>query len=109
MSRYIVTGAAGFIAARVVEMLLEAGHTVVGVDNLNNAYDVRLKEWRLGGYKNSLDSSLCGKISRQEDHSDAQGACQGLCRGHQSGCPGGSTHQVSAIHGSIIRRMLMAH
>ncbi len=47
MSRYIVTGAAGFIAARVVEMLLEAGHTVVGVDNLNNAYDVRLKEWRL--------------------------------------------------------------
>ena len=48
MSRYIVTGAAGFIAARVVEMLLEAGHTVVGVDNLNNAYDVRLKEWRLG-------------------------------------------------------------
>jgi len=48
MSRYIVTGAAGFIAARVVEMLTDAGHEVVGVDNLNDAYDVCIKEWRLG-------------------------------------------------------------
>lgn len=47
MSRYLVTGAAGFIAARVAEMLLEAGHSVVGVDNLNAAYDVRVKEYRL--------------------------------------------------------------
>jgi len=28
-------------------MLLEQGHTVIGVDNLNDAYDVRLKQWRL--------------------------------------------------------------
>lgn len=47
MSRYLVTGAAGFIAARIVEFLLEDGHEVVGVDDLNNAYDVRLKQWRL--------------------------------------------------------------
>ncbi len=47
MANYIVTGAAGFIAARVTEMLLEEGHCVVGVDNLNDAYDVRLKEYRL--------------------------------------------------------------
>jgi nucleoside-diphosphate-sugar epimerase len=47
MSRYLVTGAAGFIAARVAEMLLESGHQVVGVDNLNDAYDVRMKEYRL--------------------------------------------------------------
>ncbi|MCI0519087.1 MAG: NAD-dependent epimerase/dehydratase family protein [Chloroflexi bacterium] len=47
MSRILVTGAAGFIAARVVEMLLEGGHQVVGVDNLNDAYDVRMKEYRL--------------------------------------------------------------
>lgn len=47
MSKYIVTGAAGFIAAKIVEMLAEAGHEVVGIDNLNNAYDIRLKEWRL--------------------------------------------------------------
>ncbi len=47
MSHYLVTGVAGFIASRVVEMLLEAGHTVVGVDNLNDAYDQRLKDYRL--------------------------------------------------------------
>ena len=47
MSQYLVTGAAGFIAARVAEMLLDGGHTVVGVDNLNDAYDVRIKHWRL--------------------------------------------------------------
>lgn len=47
MGCYLVTGAAGFIGAKVSEFLLADGHTVVGVDNLNNAYDVRLKEWRL--------------------------------------------------------------
>jgi nucleoside-diphosphate-sugar epimerase len=47
MANYFVTGAAGFIASRVVELLLDAGHSVVGVDNLNDAYDVRLKHHRL--------------------------------------------------------------
>ncbi len=47
MSRYLLTGAAGFIAAKVAEQLLEAGHTVIGLDNLNDAYDARLKDWRL--------------------------------------------------------------
>ncbi len=47
MARYMVTGAAGFIAARVVDFLLADGHEVVGVDDLNDAYDVRLKQWRL--------------------------------------------------------------
>ena len=47
MANYLVTGAAGFIGSRVSEMLLEQGHGVTGVDNLNNAYDVRMKEYRL--------------------------------------------------------------
>ena len=47
MSRYLVTGAAGFIARAVIQRLSAAGHTVVGVDNLNDSYDPRLKEWRL--------------------------------------------------------------
>ncbi len=47
MSNYLVTGVAGFIASRVSEMLLDSGNTVVGVDNLNDAYDVRMKEYRL--------------------------------------------------------------
>jgi nucleoside-diphosphate-sugar epimerase len=44
---YLCTGAAGFICNKVCEFLLEAGHTVVGVDNMNFYYDVRLKEYRL--------------------------------------------------------------
>ncbi|HUF36897.1 MAG TPA: NAD-dependent epimerase/dehydratase family protein [Anaerolineales bacterium] len=48
MGRYLVTGAAGFIAARVCEMLLDGGHAVFGVDNLNDAYDPRIKTHRLG-------------------------------------------------------------
>ncbi len=47
MADYLVTGAAGFIATRVIDMLLAQGHYVHGIDNLNNAYDVRMKEYRL--------------------------------------------------------------
>lgn len=47
MAHYLLPGAAGFIGARVAEFLLGDGHQVIGVDNLNDAYDVRLKEWRL--------------------------------------------------------------
>jgi UDP-glucuronate 4-epimerase len=47
MGKYLVTGAAGFIAAKVCDLLLDDGHTVVGLDNLNESYDVRLKNWRL--------------------------------------------------------------
>ena len=47
MANYLVTGAAGFIGARTSEMLIEQGHTVVGIDNMNDAYDPRMKEYRL--------------------------------------------------------------
>ncbi len=47
MARYLVTGAAGFIASRVTHILLDRGDEVTGVDNLNDAYDPRLKHWRL--------------------------------------------------------------
>ena len=43
----LVTGTAGFIGSKVTELLLKRGDRVVGVDNLNDAYDVRLKQWRL--------------------------------------------------------------
>ena len=47
MKKYLLTGAAGFIASVVAKMLLEQGAEVVGLDNLNHAYDVRMKEYRL--------------------------------------------------------------
>lgn len=48
--KYLVTGAAGFIASRVCRELLDDGHHVVGVDNLNDYYDIRLKKWRLSQF-----------------------------------------------------------
>ena len=43
----LVTGCAGFIGSNVCRLLLEGGQLVEGVDELNDAYDVRLKRWRL--------------------------------------------------------------
>ena len=51
--KYLVTGCAGFIGWKVTELLLADGHTVVGVDNLNDAYDVRMKKWRLSQLQTS--------------------------------------------------------
>jgi UDP-glucuronate 4-epimerase len=47
----LVTGAAGFIGAALCKRLLEAGHSVVGIDNLNDYYDVSLKEDRLETFR----------------------------------------------------------
>ena len=47
MSSILVTGCAGFIGSVTCRLLLEAGHQVVGIDNLSDYYDVELKRWRL--------------------------------------------------------------
>ena len=44
--KILVTGAAGFIGSRVCALLHQQGHAVTGLDNFNDAYDVRLKDWR---------------------------------------------------------------
>jgi UDP-glucuronate 4-epimerase len=67
VANYLLTGAAGFIAARVAELLLDEGHTVVGVDNLNHAYDVRMKQYRL-----ALLKLRPGFTFRQLDISDKE-------------------------------------
>jgi UDP-glucuronate 4-epimerase len=53
--RILLTGAAGFIGWKVAQKLLEKGYIVIGVDNLNDYYDPRIKLWRLEtlkGYEN---------------------------------------------------------
>jgi UDP-glucuronate 4-epimerase len=68
MAHYLVTGVAGFIAFRVAEMLLDEGHQVTGVDNMNDAYDIRMKEYRL-----SLLEGRSGFASYRMDICDKEG------------------------------------
>lgn len=56
--KFLVTGAAGFIGSYVCRHLLSRGDEVVGLDNINNYYDVNLKYGRLGTLgidKNAID------------------------------------------------------
>ena len=69
MALYLVTGVAGFIAARVAEMLLAQGHRVVGIDNLNDYYDVRVKDHRLARLLGEVGSPL----GRDSSHSRFSG------------------------------------
>lgn len=52
MEIILLTGASGFIGHKTAQFLLEQGHQVIGVDNMNDYYDVELKEFR----KKSLES-----------------------------------------------------
>ena len=71
----LVTGAAGFIGMHVAERLVQAGHEVVGVDNLSAYYDPALKQARLERL-----SSLKGFRFVEADIADAQ-AMQALTEG----------------------------
>jgi len=50
----LVTGAAGFIGFHLAKRLLGDGHEVIGIDNLNDYYDVQLKQDRLASLKRNL-------------------------------------------------------
>lgn len=47
MKKVLVTGVAGFIGSKVAEFLMDQGYFVVGIDNVNDYYDIRLKEFRI--------------------------------------------------------------
>lgn len=51
--KVLITGTAGFIGNRLAERLLERGDEVIGIDNLNDYYDVSLKEARLARIKDN--------------------------------------------------------
>jgi len=61
----ILTGVAGFIGYKTAEFLLNKGFFVHGIDNLNDYYDVRLKEWRLEQLK-KYDNFSFNKIDIED-------------------------------------------
>jgi len=56
--KILVTGAAGFIGAAVSQYLINRGDQVVGIDNINDYYDVNLKHARLDEIKSSTAADL---------------------------------------------------
>ncbi len=58
MAKIMLTGAAGFVGCKVSEQLLISGHSVVGIDNMNDYYDPRLKRWRLETLKQYREFSF---------------------------------------------------
>ncbi len=73
--KILLTGIAGFIGSRVAQMLVQRGDMIVGVDNINDYYDVRLKYARLRellgvssdenemAYGEEYQSSICSYLS----------------------------------------------
>ena len=53
MKTILLAGVAGFIGAKTAEFLLRDGYTVIGLDNMNDYYDVALKKYRLNFLKKS--------------------------------------------------------
>ena len=65
----LVTGAAGFIGYHLCEALLKQGHQVVGLDNMNDYYDVNLKYARLGDLGIQKDAAtVFAKLSESQRH-----------------------------------------
>jgi Nucleoside-diphosphate-sugar epimerases len=80
MKTILVTGAAGFIGWKVSTLLLEEGYRVVGVDNLNDYYDVKVKLWRLDTLKSNenfkfypidIENKQALEVIFQDNHIDA--------------------------------------
>ncbi len=56
----LVTGCAGFIGARTAELFLADGQSVVGIEDLNDYYDVRLKQHGYSDWK-VIQRFVCGR------------------------------------------------
>lgn len=73
--RVLVTGAAGFIGYSLTQRLLARGDTVIGLDNVNDYYDVRLKEDRIAGLEKTGGANF---TFLRQDFADYAGLTQAL-------------------------------
>lgn len=68
--KYLVTGAAGFIGYHVIKILLQQNVEIVGLDNINDYYDVNLKYGRLGELsipKEKIKDNICVKSDKYQN------------------------------------------
>ena len=56
--QWLITGVAGFIGSRTAELLLNNNSYVIGIDNLNDYYDVRIKRYRLNNLNKNKNFSF---------------------------------------------------
>ncbi len=78
--KILVTGAAGFIGSKLMFMLAERGDEVVGLDNINDYYDVRLKYGRLreGGIEQPGDNFAYGAMVQSTKYKDCRFVKMGI-------------------------------
>jgi UDP-glucuronate 4-epimerase len=91
--RYLVTGCAGFIGASVCRSLLADGHQVMGLDDLNPAYDPRMKAWRLAVLRRS------GGFNFQQFDITDRGHLAEFFRGKTTGTPFDAVFHLAARAG----------
>ena len=72
--KVLVTGAAGFIGAAVSQYLINRGDQVVGIDNINDYYDVNLKHARLNEIKSSTAADLFSFVEMGVEERDKMAA-----------------------------------
>jgi UDP-glucuronate 4-epimerase len=119
--KIIVTGSAGFIGFHVATALLKGGHEVIGIDNINDYYDVSLKYRRLnecgiekkeiGWYKEAKSHKYDGYIFIRMNLED-KSELDGVCRRHnpdvfinlaaQAGVRHSLTHPESYVQSNLV-------
>ena len=72
----LVTGAAGFIGSNLVKRLFKdlKGATIIGIDNMNDYYDVSLKEYRLKELEDLANTNLTN-LTNEKDSIDSSDSC----------------------------------